>query len=302
VIERINSVTDIVFDKTGTLTTGTTHHVEYVGDELTATEMEAIYSLANSSTHPLSRAIVNYLKEKNITSNEPISDFNEIMGKGVSGKIYELEVRIGNGNFANQQVVDPNETSSFVNVGGKSGRFVFSSELREGIHELISRLKNYRLHVLSGDKDKDRKLMESIFPQGSTLLFEQTPKAKLEYIEELKSSGKHVLMVGDGLNDAGALGLAEVGIAVSEDVFRFTPSSDAIIEASKLNDLDMLLAISNFSKTVLKVCLAFSISYNIVGLSFAISGNLTPLIAAILMPISSVTVVFISSFLVLLKK
>ena len=100
----------------------------------------------------------------------------------------------------------------------------------------------------------------------------------------------------------GALGKADVGIAVSEDVFRFTPSSDAIIEASKLAQLDRLLSISNFSKTVLKVCLAFSVSYNIVGLSFAISGNLTPLIAAILMPISSITVVLISTFLVYLKK
>jgi Cu+-exporting ATPase len=109
-------------------------------------------------------------------------------------------------------------------------------------------------------------------------------------------------MVGDGLNDAGALGIADVGIAVSEDVFRFTPSSDAIIEAAKLWQLDKLLLLSNFSKTVLKVCLAFSIAYNIIGLSFAISGNLTPLVAAILMPISSITIVFISTFLVHLKK
>jgi Cu+-exporting ATPase len=96
--------------------------------------------------------------------------------------------------------------------------------------------------------------------------------------------------------------LSDVGIAVSEDVFRFTPSSDAIIEASKLASLQKLLSISNFSKTILKVCLLFSISYNIVGLSFAISGNLTPLVAAILMPISSITVVLISTFLVQLKK
>ena len=302
VIERINDVTDIVFDKTGTLTTGTTHHVEYMGDPLTDQELEAVYSLANSSTHPLSRAIVHFLKEKNIASTDPIDDFREVMGKGVSGKIGETVVLIGNSAFTEQQVIDLNETSSFVNINTKRGRFIFSSELREGIDKLIARLGHYTLHVLSGDKDKDRDLMTSIFPKGSALLFEQTPKAKHAYIEHLKAQDKHVLMVGDGLNDAGALGLADVGIAVSEDVFRFTPSSDAIIEASRLNELDRLLKISNFSKTVLKVCLIFSISYNVVGLSFAISGNLTPLVAAILMPISSVTVVFISSFLVLLKK
>jgi Cu+-exporting ATPase len=185
---------------------------------------------------------------------------------------------------------------------GKTGRFIFSSELRIGIEQLVHSLTTYRLHVLSGDKDKDKALMQRLFPENSVLLFQQTPKDKLDYIESLNKQGKSVLMIGDGLNDSGALGKADVGIAVSEDVFRFTPSSDAIIEASKLAQLDRLLSISNFSKTVLKVCLAFSVSYNIVGLSFAISGNLTPLIAAILMPISSITVVFISTFLVHFKK
>jgi Cu+-exporting ATPase len=161
---------------------------------------------------------------------------------------------------------------------------------------------NYSLHVLSGDRDKDKSTLESLFPKGSILLFEQTPKEKLEYIEKLKTQGKNVMMIGDGLNDAGALGSANIGIAVSEDVFRFTPSSDAIIEASKLTILNKLLSLSNFSKTILRVCLLFSVSYNIVGLSFAISGNLTPLVAAILMPISSITVVLISTFLVHWKK
>ena len=107
-------------------------------------------------------------------------------------------------------------------------------------------LGNYTLHVLSGDRDKDKSILEVIFPKNSKLLFEQTPKDKLLYIEELKKQSKFVLMVGDGLNDAGALGKADVGIAVSEDIFRFTPSSDAIIEASKLSSLDKLLSISNF--------------------------------------------------------
>ncbi len=303
VIERMNSITDIVFDKTGTLTTGTTHKVDFIGDELTKDEKEAIYCVANSSTHPLSRAIVTCLKSQNIASADEITAFDELSGKGISGEVNGIVVKIGSPKFTDLEIIDENETSSFIRLSnGKTGRFIFSSELRVGIEELLHSLKSYRLHVLSGDKDKDKSLMQQLFPKDSVLLFQQTPKDKLEYIESLNNANKSVMMIGDGLNDSGALGKADVGIAVSEDVFRFTPSSDAIIEASKLAQLDRLLRISNFSKTVLKVCLAFSVSYNIVGLSFAISGNLTPLIAAILMPISSITVVFISTFLVYLKK
>jgi Cu+-exporting ATPase len=303
VIERMNEITDIVFDKTGTLTTGTTHKVDFDGDELNKEEKEAIYCIANSSTHPLSRAIVTCLKSQNSASSEDISDFDEVSGNGISGHVNGIHVKIGSPKFTDLQIIDENEMSTFVRLSnGKNGRFIFSSELRVGIEELLHSLKTYRLHVLSGDKDKDKELMKRLFPENSVLLFQQTPKDKLEYIERLNNQGKCVLMIGDGLNDSGALGKADVGIAVSEDVFRFTPSSDAIIEASKLAQLDRLLSISNFSKTVLKVCLAFSVAYNIVGLSFAISGNLTPLVAAILMPISSITVVFISTFLVHLKK
>ena len=167
---------------------------------------------------------------------------------------------------------------------------------------MITRLKNYQLHLLSGDNEKDKATLEQIFPDSARLLFHQSPKDKSEYIQTLKSVGKkHVLMIGDGLNDAGALGKSDVGIAVSEDIFRFTPSSDAILEASTLSQLPSYLTISNYAKKVLKICLTFSISYNLIGLTFAISGTMTPLVAAILMPISSITVVGLSTFLVLLK-
>ncbi len=303
VIERLNSITDIVFDKTGTLTTGVTNHVTYIGDELTHHELEAIYSLANSSTHPLSRDIVNHLSKNAVQATQSVDSFEENMGKGISGIVHQTHLYIGNAAFTKQHVLENDETSSFIAFeNGKKGRFVFDSELRNGVEELVKSMKDYSLHVLSGDKDKDKNLLESIFPDGSKLLFNQSPKDKLTYIELLKNQQKHVLMIGDGINDSGALGIADVGIAVSEDVFRFTPSSDAIIEASKLAQLNKLLSISNFSKKILTVCLLFSLSYNIIGLSFAISGNLSPLVAAILMPISSITVVFISTFLVLLKK
>ena len=303
VIERLNTITDIVFDKTGTLTTGTTHHVEYIGDSLNKDQEKAIFCLANSSTHPLSRAIVEYLGTKSIISSKHIDDFQESSGKGISGKIDDLHLKIGNAAYTGQTEIDQNETATYIVINNTiAGRYIFTSEIRAGIDLLLKSLRKYKLHVLSGDRDKDKQMLKTIFPINSKLLFKQTPKDKLGYIEDLKKEDRHILMIGDGLNDSGALGIADVGIAVSEDVFRFTPSSDAIIEASKLATLDKLLATSNFSKTILKTCLAFSVIYNIVGLSFAICGDLKPLVAAILMPISSITVVLISTLFVRLKK
>lgn len=302
VIERLNTITDVVFDKTGTLTSSAGLEVEYLGDPLTNSEKEAICAVSNSSTHPLSRAIVAYYKSVGIFAEYEINEFEEISGKGISGKINQDLIQIGSASYTNSLQTDANESASYIRIAEKTGKFVFTSQLRERMDEMMNSLKAYSIHVLSGDKDKDRDLMLNILPKNSNLIFEQTPKDKLEYILALKKQGKSVLMVGDGLNDSGALGAANVGIAVSEDVFRFSPSSDAIIESEKLQNLNGFLKTSTYSKTILTACLVFSLSYNVIGLSFAISGNLTPLVAAILMPISSITVVFISSIMSYLKK
>lgn len=302
VIEKMNEVTDIVFDKTGTLTTGISLKVEYAGDQLTTEEDQMLYAVANSSTHPLSRAIVNRYRRLNIVGEFDLQQFSEHSGQGIEAVIGDTNIKIGTAGYTGNTLVDPNETSSYFCIGNKTGRFIFHSELRMGIANLMDRLNGYKIHVLSGDKDKDKELMESILPLESILKFSQSPEDKHRYITQLSEEGRKVMMVGDGLNDAGALGAAHVGIAVSEDIFRFTPSSDAIIEAGRLNLLDQLLKTAAYAKTVLRTCLIFSLSYNVIGLSFAISGNLTPLVAAILMPVSSVTIVLLSSVLVFSKK
>jgi Cu+-exporting ATPase len=301
VVEQINGITDIVFDKTGTLTSSSFQTIEYTGDLLTSEELSMIVVLANSSTHPLSRGIVKQYQATS-TAELELLHFEESQGKGISGSINNRMLKIGNAAFTGQKELEKNETSTYISIDGAIfGRFIFTSQLRNGVASLLKSLPHYRLHLLSGDTEKDKQLFVELFPKNSTLLFEQTPQDKLNFIQQLKAKGNRVLMIGDGLNDAGALGIADVGIAVSEDVFRFTPSSDAIIEASKLGELNRLISISKFAKTILTTCLIFSLAYNVVGLSIAISGNLTPLVAAILMPISSITIVFITTFMMRFK-
>ncbi|MGJ8661829.1 MAG: HAD-IC family P-type ATPase, partial [Bacteroidota bacterium] len=302
VIEKLNKITDIVFDKTGTLTHGNANNVEYIGDELNSTQKQVFLALVNSSTHPLSRMISDYLKKVDGIKPVSLENFMETKGKGISTTYQNKKYSLGSASFCETIKTDSNETASYISFEGKSGRFVISTTLRTGIDNLLMRLNNYQLHVISGDSPKDFEKLSSLFPKNSTLHFQYSPKDKLEYIQKLQLEGKSVLMIGDGLNDAGALSKANVGVAVSEDVFRFTPSSDAIIEANKLSHLDQLLKTSAFSKTMITVCMVFSISYNVVGLSFAITGNLSPLIAAILMPISSITVVFLSTFMAIFRK
>ncbi len=296
VIERLNEVTDIVFDKTGTLTQSDSDDVVYEGEKLSQQQIDACFALTNSSTHPLSMKIAQFLKKKKL-EDKKIENFQEHKGKGIQGDIGDLKLLMGKASFALSKPKDINESAVFININGKTiGRFVVHTHLRDGLSEMIKSLRNYKLHLLSGDHEKDKEIMNELFENNAIILFKQSPRQKFEYVKSLQEKSKIVLMVGDGLNDSGALGQADVGIAVSEDIFRFTPSSDAIIEANSLQKLNKLLALSARSKTVLRFCLSFSIFYNIIGLSFAISGQLTPLVAAILMPISSITVVLLSTF------
>lgn len=305
VIERLNQTTDIVFDKTGTLTAaGQEIHVAPESTDFSK-YVPALLAAVSSSLHPVSKGIKRYLLENFRQSSATLKSYFETPGAGVEALVEmesgeEVHVKIGSAVFAGAEQGANYEVNAYISFNGKfAARAYFTSLFRPGIEDLLKALPAYRLHVLTGDHLKDKKRLEELFPKGSSFFFEQSPADKLNYIRFLQSSGKKVLMIGDGLNDAGALKVADTGIAVSEDSFHFTPSSDAIIAAGNLVDLPYLLKTSRLSQGVLWTCLAFSVAYNLLGLSFAVSGQLSPLVAAILMPISSVTVVFISTFLVM---
>ena len=306
VIEALNTCTDIIFDKTGTLTTGSAGRITYQGEILTDTQQRAIFEATRSSTHPLSQSIHRFLAEKQTGNLGEAENFQEISGKGISATWNGITFMLGSKTFLGIPETISGDSETAVHLlwnGTYTGSFIFSTELRPEIETLGKALsKNYKIHVISGDNQQDSAMLHEVFPPGTQIHFNQSPVDKRDYIRSLKKAGKKTLMVGDGLNDSGALMESHAGIAISENIFRFTPASDAIIEAASLKDLDKLLKRSAYAKTILKVCLVFSLSYNIVGLSFAISGYLTPLVAAILMPLSSITVVLLSTLLVSKKR
>jgi Cu+-exporting ATPase len=117
--------------------------------------------------------------------------------------------------------------------------------------------------------------------------FNQSPYDKLEYIKKLQETGSTVMMVGDGLNDSGALKQSDVGISVTDDTSVFTPASDGILMGTKVAFLDRFLSLSKSADRILKAGFVISFLYNIVGLSFAVTGNLDPIVAAILMPVTT---------------
>lgn len=172
------------------------------------------------------------------------------------------------------------------------------ADVRDGIPGVTAELhRRYRLSLLSGDNDKQRKYFEELLGKGSELLFSQKPLDKLAYIEKLQEKGRKVMMIGDGLNDAGALQQSNVGITLADDVNNFTPACDAIFNAEKLSSFAKLMQMAKYGGHIINISFVISIIYNFVGLWFAMRGMMKPVTAAILMPCSTLSIVIISSAL-----
>jgi Cu+-exporting ATPase len=172
------------------------------------------------------------------------------------------------------------------------GAFVLESELRSKVGESLHRLAaRYEIALLSGDNEKERERFREFFGGDARLHFNQTPLDKLGVIRDFQASGKTVMMVGDGLNDAGALKQSDVGVAVVEQIGAFSPASDVILEASQVPHLYEILAVARNAALIVRLSFGISALYNVVGVSIAAAGILSPVICAILMPLSSISVV-----------
>jgi len=294
VLERLAQVDTAIFDKTGTLTTNQKDAIDYQGEVLTQEETDLLKTTLRGSNHPLSRSLYEILKSNAILT---LDEFHEHTGKGLAARRDRNSIQVGSAAYVGRSKQQgPQQTEVYVRMDENlKGRFVFHNSYREGIAEMFRELEgDLRLGILSGDNDGERAALEKILPPGTGMRFDQRPADKLETIKALQGAGP-VLMVGDGLNDAGALAQSDVGIAVSENVNVFSPACDGILDASSLTLLPTFIRLSRKSITLIKISFMFSLAYNVVGLSFAVTGRLEPVIAAILMPLSSISIVLFTT-------
>ena len=292
VLERMQNITNIVFDKTGTLTSTSKNQLIYEGTTLTNYEQHIVWTIVQQSSHPISQEISQYFQQQQQDQNNlKVDDFQETIGQGIAAIIDGNRVRIGSEGFIFNMEIS-NSRGTFIEINNQiKGYFTIKNTYRSGIEKLIIDLQNrFNLSLLSGDNDRERGNLSTMFlPQQ--LHFNKKPEDKLMYIKDMQTNDKKVMMLGDGLNDAGALKQSEVGIAVSENLNQFSPACDAILDATELSKLSLFINYVKRSMTLVRISFVLSLIYNVIGLSFAVQGLLEPVIAAILMPLSSVTVV-----------
>lgn len=294
VIEDISGINHIVFDKTGTLTQNHAAQVCYNGKELSALIKSMVASLLNQSSHPASKAISHYL---GIHDSIEIAGFKETKGQGIEGWIEDHYLKIGSALFTGNKNPASSRTQIFVVIDQEQiGFFTISNNYRFGILALLQQLKQqFKLSLLSGDNNAELVTMQKALGSSNDILFNQLPADKLAYIKHLQQNNNaKVMMIGDGLNDAGALKQSNVGIAVAEQNNTFTPASDGIIEAGKLASLYKFIGFAGTGRKIILFTFTISALYNIIGLWFAVQGTLSPVIAAILMPCSSITIILLT--------
>ncbi len=290
VIEQLSKIDSIIFDKTGTITSNKKNSISYEGIELSSEEEALLKNTLRNSNHPLSRSLYELLAEYDIT---PPEEFREITGKGMEAVHQQRAIKVGSAEFVGTALPASLNTSVHISTDNTyKGRYIFYNEYRAGAEELFSELApEYQLSILSGDNAGEKKRLQELLPDGTKMLFNQKPEDKLNYIKSLQQQGKKTMMLGDGLNDAGALAQSEVGIAISENVNVFSPACDAILDASRFGDLLKFIKASKSGMKVIKISMLLSFLYNLVGLYFAVTGQLSPIIAAILMPLSSISII-----------
>ncbi len=303
VVEAIEKIDTIVFDKTGTLTNHEATKMVYVGVELTSLEQSMVRSVTRESLHPLSQMIYQLLTDAKVELVQ-VDQIQNSVAKGTIAQSQGHSIMIGSVKLLLAEGVEVNadydQSVVCIAVDGLfRGFYKVNHAYREGVSTMIKQLRSngYEVHLLSGDHTNEGQKLKLQLGHDIPMFFDQSPTDKLNYIQYLQNAGKSVMMVGDGLNDAGALQKSDVGVAVTDQTHLFTPASDAILEGPQVTQLFYLIQYAKKAKKIITLIFILSILYNLVGMYFATQALLSPMVAAILMPISSISIVALSALL-----
>ncbi len=295
VLEDLTEIDTIIFDKTGTLTVQEKYHLTWEGEALSETDRQVLKSMVKISNHPFSKLIYKHLKDEPVVDLEYVE---EIPGKGIIAFYKNKTYKLGSASYTGAPGSNVDSETWFHNGNKPVGKFIFKAKYRKGLKQLFEKLKEkYEIIILSGDNPGEKEQLKQILPAGTPMFFNQSVHDKTDFIKDLQQKGKHVMMLGDGLNDAGALKQSDVGVAIAESSNVFTPASDAILHAENLTRLNRFLKIAIRTKHIIYTAYLFALFYNIIGFYFALTNRLTPLVAAILMPLSSISIVIFVTFL-----
>ena len=306
VLENARTIDTVVFDKTGTLTYGDLkiskifNYSNLNNQEL----LRIVSSLEINSNHPIAKA---FFKEKLLK----VSDFKNIVGMGIYGKINRKDCYVGNLKLLEKlQIEDIHENDyEYLTNQGCSILYVIYNQkiigligvkdvIKESSKTLIKKLKNLNINVimLTGDNHNTASLIAKELSIES-IKADMTPKAKADFIQELIDKNYKVLMVGDGINDAVALVKATIGVSISDGTDIANNSSNVILLNNKIDNLIYLFKISNDTFKIIKQNLFWAFFYNIIMIPIAAGALenfiiMNPMIASIMMTLSSLTVVF----------
>lgn len=296
VVEKISRAQSIIFDKTGTLTLKEAGRVSYEGEQLSKREIELVYMLTQASNHPVSRSIHKYLYENGADkdpANFSVSKWKETAGLGITAQIEGKHIKLGAAQFMDTPIPELEKKGTLLQIDGRvKGIFITNNKLRPSTTRVLEYFRSLGdIFLLSGDHDGTKGQFLPYFGEESHLKYRQSPKDKLNFVRSLQAKEQKVMMLGDGLNDAGALQQSDIGIVISEDTNNFTPACDAILAADQFENLPKYIQFTKQSVRLVYWAYAFAFVYNVIGLSFAVQGALSPIIAAILMPLSSISIV-----------
>lgn len=301
VLEKIHKMDTIIFDKTGTLTTGNLKVIDYKNNSDFSDEkfLELIYSIEKNTDHPIGKSIVNYLKTKNV-KELILEDLKVLAGNGISAKYDGREIFIGKKKFIEENLnnkldinVENELLTIFISVDNEfGGYFVLEDEISENSLEIVKQLKqkNIDVYMITGDnKVVARKVADKLGIEN--ILSDVMPEEKSKKVLELQKQGKVVAMVGDGINDAPALAVADISFAMGTGTDIAMETADITLMNGNLKTLLNSINISEKTLKVIKENLFWAFFYNTVAIPFAAFGYLNPMIAGFTMGFSSVSVV-----------